>query len=156
MVSPEEVSCNLISTVSDHLPQFMIAPNVFWKPSSKKANIFERDCLNFDQQNFILDNFAIDWNCALKLDEQNVDYSTESFPNKSNLLLSNYCPLKKIRKEKLSFRSKPWIATGLKKSISIKISFQTVSLKRSIQLKNRTSFTIRKPQKPITNPFEKN
>lgn len=114
--------------------------------------MFERDCLNFDQENFILDNFSIDWNSALKLDRKNIDYSTESFPNKIN----NYCPLKKIRKEKLSFRSKPWIATGLKKSISIKISFQTVSLKRSIQLKNRTSFTIRKPQKPITNPFEKN
>ena len=118
MVSPEEVSCNLISTVSDHLPQFMIAPNVFWKPSSKKANIFERDCLNFDQQNFILDNFAIDWNCALKLDEQNVDYSTESFSNKSNLLLSNYCPLKKIRKEKIKFSFKP-VDSDLFKNVNI-------------------------------------
>ena len=98
MISPEEVSCNLTSIVSDHLPQFMIVPSAFWKSSSKKANVFERDCLKFDQENFILDNFSIDWNSAVKLDEQSIDYSTESFPHKINLLLSNYCPLKKIRK----------------------------------------------------------
>ena len=47
--------------------------------------MIERDCLNFDQENFILDNFSIDWNSALKLDGKNIDYSTESFLNKINL-----------------------------------------------------------------------
>ena len=43
----------------------------------------------------ILDYFSIDWDIAFKLDEQNVNYSTESFLNKINSLLSNYTPLKK-------------------------------------------------------------
>ena len=95
IISPEAISGNLTSTISDHLPQFMIVPNVFSNPPSNKANIFERDWSNFDQENFILDYFSIDWDVALKLDEQNVNYSTESFLNKINSLLSNYVPLKK-------------------------------------------------------------
>ena len=51
--------------------------------------------VKFDKENFILDYFSIDWNVALKLGEQNVDYSTESFLNKINSVLSNYAPLKK-------------------------------------------------------------
>ena len=82
-------------TISDHLPQFMIVPNVFSNPSPIKANVFERDWSNFDQENFILDYFSIDWDVVLKLDEQNVNYSTESFLDKINSLLSNYAPLKK-------------------------------------------------------------
>ena len=84
IISPEAISGNLTSTISDHLPQFMIVPNAFCNPPSDKANIFERDWSNFDQENFPLDYFSTDWNVALKLDEQNVDYSTESFLNKIN------------------------------------------------------------------------
>ena len=73
----------------------MIVPNVFCNPPSNKANIFERGWPNFDQENFILDYFSIDWNVALKLGEQNADYSTESFLDKTNSLLSSYVPLKK-------------------------------------------------------------
>ena len=95
IISAEAISRNSTSTISDHLPQFMIVPNVFSNPPSNKANIFERDWSNFDQENFILDYFSIDWNVALKLDEQNVNYLTASFLNKINSLLSNYASLKK-------------------------------------------------------------
>ena len=44
----------------------MIVPNVFCNPPFNKANITERYWSNFDQG-------------KLKLDEQNVDYSTKSF-----------------------------------------------------------------------------
>ena len=106
IISPEAISANLTAPISDHLPQFMIVPNVFSNPPSSKANIFERDWSNVDQENFILDYFSIDWDAALKLDEQNVNYSTESFCNKINSFLSIYAPLKKINKYK-KFGSKP-------------------------------------------------
>ena len=48
----------------------MIVPTVFSNPPLNKNNIFERDGSNFDQENFILDYFSIDWDVALKLDEQ--------------------------------------------------------------------------------------
>lgn len=41
IISPKAISGNLNSTTSDHLPQFMIAPNVFCNPTSNKANSFE-------------------------------------------------------------------------------------------------------------------
>ena len=107
----------------------MIVPNVFSNSSSNKANIFERDWSKFDQEYFILDYFSFDWDVALKLDEHNVNYSTESFLNKINSLLSNYAPLKKISKYKLKFRSKPWIKTGLQKPISVKNKFQSNFIK---------------------------
>ena len=50
-ISPEAISGNLTSKISDHLPQFMIDPNVFCNPPSNKANIFESDWLNFDKEN---------------------------------------------------------------------------------------------------------
>ena len=34
IISPEAISGNLTSTISDHLPRFMIVPNVFSNPPS--------------------------------------------------------------------------------------------------------------------------
>ena len=40
----DSVSGNLIATVSDHLPQFVIASNIFSNsPLGRKSNIYERD-----------------------------------------------------------------------------------------------------------------
>ena len=115
IISPEAISGNLTSTIFDHLPQLMFVPNLFSNPSSNKANIFEGDWTKVDQENFILDYLSIDWNAALKLDEQNVNYSTGSFLNEINLFLRNYTSLKKMNKYKLKFCSRPCITTGLQK-----------------------------------------
>ena len=120
---PDSISGNLTATISDHLPQFLIVANIFFHPPSHKSNIYERDWSNFDQENFILDYFSIDWNERLKIEEQNINYSIEIFLNKINELLDNFAPFKKISKYKLKFESKPWIPPGLQKSISIKNKF---------------------------------
>ena len=60
--------------ISDHLLLIMIVPNVFANPSSNRSSIYERDWSNFDQVNFVLDYFFIDWNDALKINEENKDY----------------------------------------------------------------------------------
>ena len=65
-----------------------------------------RDWSNFDQENFILDHFSIDWNETLKIEELNIDYSNEIFLNKINKLLDKFAPFKKISKYKLKFKSK--------------------------------------------------
>ena len=43
-----------------------------------------------------------------------------SFLTKFNSILYLYAPLKKISKQKIKFRNKPWITLGLQKSVSIK------------------------------------
>ena len=53
------ISGNLAATISDHLPQFIILPNIFSNPTSNKSNTYERDCSNFVQENLILDYFLL-------------------------------------------------------------------------------------------------
>ena len=96
--------------------QVAIIPNMF----DNKSNIYERAWSKFDQENFILDYFSVDWEDLLKIDELNVDNSTKIYLDKINMLLDTYAPLKRINKYKLKFKSKPWITLGLQKSISVK------------------------------------
>ena len=58
------------------MPQFAISPNMFSNTASNKSNIYEKDWSKFDQENFILEYFSIDWEDLLKIDELNVDSST--------------------------------------------------------------------------------
>ena len=132
VILPDSISGNLTATISDHLPQFLIVPNIFSNPPSNKSNIYERDWSNFDQENFILDYFSIDWNETLKIEEQNIDYSTEIFLNKIDELVDNFAPFKKTNKYKLRFKSKSWITPGLQKSISGTNKFLSDFIKKRI------------------------
>ena len=114
------ISSNLTATISDHLHQFVKIPNTFGNIASNKLNIYERDWSKFDQENFFLDYFSVDWDDFLKTDELNADNSTKMYLYKINMLLHTYAPLKRINKYKLKFKSKPWITLGLQKSISMK------------------------------------
>ena len=42
------------------------------------------------------------------------------FLDKINVLSDTYAPLKRVKKYKLKFKSKPWIMLGLQKPISVK------------------------------------
>ena len=61
VIDPDIRSGNLTATISDHLPQFAIIPNVFRNISGNKSNIYERNWSKFDRENFILDYCSIDW-----------------------------------------------------------------------------------------------
>ena len=120
---------NLTSSISDHLPQFLIVPDIFLNLSPSKSNIYERDWNKFDQENFILGYLAVDWTDIIKSEKKNIDFSFECFLKKFNLILDKYLPLKKLTKQKLKFKTKPWITPGLQKSISVKNKFLTKFIK---------------------------
>ena len=42
-LSSEIISGNLTATIFEHLPQFLIAPNILSNPYYNRSNIFERD-----------------------------------------------------------------------------------------------------------------
>ena len=94
VIDPDIISGNLTATISDHLPQFAIIPNMFDNTPGNKSNIYERDWSKFDRENVILDYFCVDWEDLLKIDELNADNSTKKFLDKINLLLDTYAPLK--------------------------------------------------------------
>ena len=79
------ISGNLTATISDILPQFAINPNMFGNILGNKSNIYERDWSKFDQENFILDYFSVDWEDLLKTDELNADNSTKIYLDKINM-----------------------------------------------------------------------
>ena len=54
VIDSDIISGNLTATISDHLPQFAIKPNMFGNTSGNKSNIYERDWSKFDRENFIL------------------------------------------------------------------------------------------------------
>ena len=130
VIDPDIISGNLTATTSDHLPQFSIIPNMFGNIPSNKSNIYERDWSKFDRENFILDYFSVDWEDLLKIDELNADNSTKMFLDKINMLLDTYAPLKRVKKYKLKFKSKPWITLGLQKSIFVKSKLLTNFINR--------------------------
>ena len=119
-ISQEIISGNLTPTISDHLPQFLIAPHIFSNAPNKKCNIFEQNWSKFNREEFILDYFEIDWPHILKLQNNDTNTSFQNFFDSMSKIIDKHAPLKKLSKYKLKFQTKPWITTALQKSISIK------------------------------------
>ena len=109
-ISPEIISGNITGTISDHLCQFLFAPNFLTGLSTQKSNYYETDWSNFNQENFVLGYFDKDWDDLLQIDQQNVNLSMDSFLNNTNSNLDAY------NKYKLKFKTKPRITPALHKS----------------------------------------
>ena len=75
---------------------------------------------NFKQESLILEYFDKNWADLLQIDQQNVNLSMDSFLNNINSILDAHAPLKKVNKDILNFKTKPWITPTLQRSISIK------------------------------------
>ena len=54
-----KISDTITVTISEHLPQFHIALNLFVYFSSDNSNTFVRNWLNLNQENFVIDYFSI-------------------------------------------------------------------------------------------------
>ena len=96
MAVPNIISGNLTASISDHLPQFLVVPNIFFNASYPKSNIYERDWSRFDQENFVLDYFSVEWDNILISPNTNTEKSYKTFLEKFESLLDTYAPLKKF------------------------------------------------------------
>ena len=97
-ISQNITSGNISASISDHLPQFSIIPEIFANVSFPKSNIFKRDWSKFDKENFILDFFSVDWKQTINIETNDVNKSFQSFIENMNLLLDKYAPYKKTSK----------------------------------------------------------
>ena len=114
------VSGNLTATISDHLPQFFIAPRILSNVPNRKTNIFEDDWSKFNIEEFILDYCSVDWCHTSKLQNHKVDASFPNLFDSMSNILDKHATFKKITKYKFKLKIKPWIAIALLKFISIK------------------------------------
>ena len=65
MVVSNIIYANLTASISYHLPQFLVAPNIFINISYPKSNNYERNWSRFDQENFVLDYLSVNWDNLL-------------------------------------------------------------------------------------------
>lgn len=64
-----------------------------------------------------MDFLSTDWENLLDLKNNNPDNSFNCFINQLNSLLDTYAPTKKLTKKQIKSNLKPWITSGIKKSI---------------------------------------
>ena len=118
----EAISGKITATTSDHLSQFLFAPNVLSNPLCNKSNILKRDRSKFKKENFIFDYFDESWSEIPQLVKLNVNLSTNSYLDHMNAILDIHAPYKNVNKYKLRFKIMPWITLALQKSVSFKNS----------------------------------
>ena len=113
-INPDMISGNLSTTISDHLPSFVIIPKSNQRYLPKKHNILRRDTKHFDRENFLLDLLGINWD--EKISYTDADSAFDEFYLILENLLDKYLPLKKITQKQYKRRFKPWITKGILKS----------------------------------------
>ena len=109
-------SGNICFSISDHLPQFCI-----FRPKSTNSRddvVFKQNWSLFDHEKFALDFQEIDWVSAF--DECGLDSNRcfNTFISKMGGLLDRHLPIIKLTKRQRKTQLKPWITSGIIKSIS--------------------------------------
>ena len=128
IISTGIISGNLTATISDHLPQFLIAPKIFRNSPSNKFNYFERDWSNFNQENFILDYFSVNWKNIMNLQKKNdVNHSLQCFFDSMNDLLKIHAPDKKVKNINLNSKKNLGLVPVYKIYFIKKLSFQEIN-----------------------------
>ena len=113
------ISGNITTSISDHLPQFIILEN-FKGSNLKRERISTtyRDFRYFNIDSFKKDLQEINWNFATE--NNDIDLGFETFFRLFNKTLDRYAPIKKPTKKEEKIKSKPWITKCIQKSISIR------------------------------------
>ena len=124
-------SGNILTSISDHLAQFLLFP-LSHTNRDKKKEICKRTFKHFKAENFLNDVQNIDWDQALKTDKKLVDKSFDKFFKTFELLLETHVPLKRLSNAEVKFSSKPWTTNAIKTSIRNKDRF----CKRILRTKN--------------------
>ena len=62
----------------------------------------------------------MDWNTILEIDKEEIDTSFNNSRLTFNNLLQQHAPLKKLSNKEIQTLKKPWITTGILKSIDKK------------------------------------
>ena len=119
-VDVEITSGNIISDISDHYSQVCISHNFIRRPKPGKQK--RRDFSGYSRSKFnseLSDALVSKTNFS---DKSDVDTAFSYFYNTLLALVDKHAPLKTVSNRKLKQFSKPWITSGLGKSIKIKNS----------------------------------
>ena len=130
-ISQYTVIEKLTAIISDHLPQFLIAPHFFSNLSNRKTNIFERGWSKFNHEEFILDYVSVDWLHTLKLQNNSIGASVQFFFDSMNNILVIINHLKRLPNINLNSELGPGLPLHYRNLLLLKINFLKIRLKRN-------------------------
>ena len=113
--SEQNISVNLTTTYSDHLPQVLLVPGFYRYKNVRKLNVFILDWKTFNNATFSADYKSTDWPNIMQIDKENPNLSFHNSIEEVEKMISNHAPLRKTRKQELKFQSKPWITLVYKR-----------------------------------------
>ena len=153
------ISCNLLSIISVHLPQFAVLKDK--APKYKNKSHFEYDYRTFDKTKFLSDYSDIE---RSYLSDESTDLNTkfDKFLRSLHDLINKHCPKKKLSKKVLKLRSKPWINFQIQKMMRIrdkifKLSESSTDEKACTHCRNRVVNEIKESKKKYYHHyFDKN
>ena len=99
-VTIKSISGNLTSTVSDHLPQFLILPEFFSNAPLSKYNIYSHNWKKFDEEKSVFEFNGQDWHNILFLDKENINEKIDHYLQNLNNLLEKHEPGKLNKQER--------------------------------------------------------
>ena len=156
-LNSETISGNLSVNFSDgHLPSFALFPKPNQNHLPKKHNLFVHEKIGLDEekkQNFVMEIAAIDMVNDIIV-ENDAERSLNNLLRVTNTVIDKYYPNKKLNKKEYKQTLKPWITSGILKSIKRKdelyrkyINCKNINTKTAIHieykaLKNRITSLI--------------
>ena len=135
-------SGNVITSISDHLPQYAILQ---WenKPNHRqKTKTLKRDFRNFNRENFLNDFRNCPWDNIFH--EKSPGEKLDVFITQTTEVIDRHAPIKAF-KQKYTQARKPWITPGILKSINTRDQLQKKYLRsRTPALKQEKHKTFKK------------
>ena len=149
LIFTQNVAGNLSSPISDHLPQFAILGTTF--VTTKEKYTYKRDFKHFDSHKFTNDFVQHNWEDELKLEDRNPQFSTDRLIQRTISILDKHAPIKKFKVKKYNHQKKPWVTSGLLKSMQNKEKSYKKFIRTKNQLAKSNAFEDYKRKKNLIN-----
>ena len=108
---------NILSLISDHLPQFAIVNNS--APDYNNISYFVYDYSKFDETKFRTEYSEIQ-TAYLNDDSVDLNVKFDRFMHDIHSLINKHCPKKKLNKKALKLRNKPWINIQIRRMMKVR------------------------------------
>lgn len=125
---------NITASLSDHFPQFSVI-DCLEKTTKIKINKTGRSYKHFNNDEFEKELSEINW--TLLFENKNTEQCFEIFFNKVEGILNVMAPIKTLTKKETDLYEKPWITTGLLKSMKNRDKIHKRFVKeKDVEIKN--------------------
>ena len=125
------ISGNLVSKISDHLPQFLIVDNL--KINYKVLNYYKNDFSKFDEEKFINDFSLLDWN-NISSDYMDANTKFDIFYDQISQFINSHVHVESFPNVKLSYLLSPGLLNLFLPKFDTEISSIPKSLGVNIQI----------------------